>query len=143
MGSFHKLSNPVNDQKNNPSPCFYWHFGFYAHAQSVVSDQNTSTDFKKFKTYAWLAPGDSVLNRYRSDKLYSGYIVHSANKELASRGLKVDTLKPDAIFLFYTTVEEITTYSQSATLSMGVGVAGPDITFQATLLLPVARLQRL
>jgi hypothetical protein len=95
------------------------------HAQSVASDQNTSTDFKKFKTYAWLAPGDSVLNRYRRDKLYGGYIVYAANKELASRGLKVDTLKPDAIFIFYTTVEEITTYSQSATLSMGVGVAGP------------------
>lgn len=94
-------------------------------AQSVVSDHSTSADFKKFKTYAWLAPGDSVLNRYRSDKLYGGYIVYAANKELANRGLKVDTLRPDAIFVFYTSVEEITTYSQSATLSMGVGVAGP------------------
>jgi len=94
-------------------------------AQPVLSDRSTSTDFKKFKTYAWLAPGDSVLNRYRSDKLYGGYIVHSANQELASRGLKIDTLRPDAIFVFYTTVEEITIYSQSATLSVGVGVAGP------------------
>jgi hypothetical protein len=94
-------------------------------AQSVVSDHDTGTDFKKFKTYAWLAPGDSVLNRYRSDKLYGGYIVYAANKELAGRGLKMDTLKPDAIFVFYTSVEEITTYSQSATLSVGVGVAGP------------------
>ncbi|HYI78662.1 MAG TPA: DUF4136 domain-containing protein, partial [Chryseolinea sp.] len=82
-------------------------------AQSVVSDRNTSTDFKKFKTYAWLAPGDSVLNRHRRDKLYGGYIVYSADKELAARGLKVDTLRPDAIFLFYTSVKEITTYSQT------------------------------
>ena len=95
------------------------------HAQSVISDQNTKTDFKKFKTYAWLAPGDSVLNRYRADKLYGGYIMHSANQELAGRGLKMDTLKPDAIFVFYTSVEEITVYSQSATLSVGLGVAGP------------------
>jgi hypothetical protein len=95
------------------------------HAQSVLSDQNTKTDFKKFKTYAWLAPGDSVLNRYRADKLYGGFIMHSANQELTSRGLKMDTLKPDAIFVFYTSVEEITVYSQSATLSVGVGVAGP------------------
>ena len=94
-------------------------------AQSVASDHDTSTDFKKFKTYAWLAPGDSVLNRYRRDKLYGGYIVYSANKELAARGLKVDTLRPDAIFVFYTSVQEITTYSQSAMLSVGVGVAGP------------------
>jgi len=94
-------------------------------AQSVKSDYDTKTDFKKFKTYAWLAPGDSVLNRYRSDKLYSGYIVHSANLELSGRGLKMDTLRPDAVFMFFTTVEEITTYSQSPTLSLGLGVAGP------------------
>ena len=95
------------------------------HAQSVIYDQNSKTDFKKFKTYAWLAPGDSVLNRFLKDKLFGGYIRYSANQELSGRGLKMDTLKPDAIFVFYTSVEEITVYSQSATLSVGVGVAGP------------------
>jgi hypothetical protein len=95
------------------------------HAQSVKSDRNTETDFTKFKTYAWLAPGDSVLNRYRSEKLFGGYIVHVANRELANRGLKIDTLRPNAIFVFYTDVQEIITYSQSATLSLGVGIAGP------------------
>jgi hypothetical protein len=95
-----------------------------AKSQSITSDRNTQTDFKKFKTYAWLAPGDSVLNRYRRDKLYSGAITYAANQELNKRGLKMDTV-PDAIFIFYTGVEEITLYSQSPTLSVGVGVAGP------------------
>jgi hypothetical protein len=94
-------------------------------AQSVVSDADRSTDFKKFRTYAWLAPGDTVLNRQRRDKLYGGYIMHAANKELEGRGLNGDTLRPDAIFIFYTSMQEITTYSQSPTLSVGVGVAGP------------------
>jgi hypothetical protein len=96
-----------------------------ANAQSVISDHDKATDFKKFKTYAWLAPGDSVLNRHRPDKLYGGHIVHAANLELESRGLKMDTEQPDAVFVFYTTVQEITTYSQSPTLSIGVGVGGP------------------
>jgi len=96
-----------------------------AYAQKIISDYDTKTDFKKYKTYAWLAPGDSVLNRYRHDKLYSGYITHVANNELTARGLKNDTEKPDAVFMFYTTAEEITRYSQSPTLSIGVGVAGP------------------
>lgn len=95
------------------------------HSQSVTSDYNTQFDFKKIKTYAWLAPGDSVLNRYRHDKLYGGTIMYAANQELTSRGLKMDTLTPDAVFIFYTSMEEITQYSQSATLSIGVGVAGP------------------
>lgn len=96
-----------------------------ARSQSITSDRNTQIDFKKFKTYAWLAPGDSVLNRYRRDKLYSGAITYAANMELSKRGLKMDTANPSAIFIFYTSVDEITQYSQSATLSIGVGVAGP------------------
>ena len=94
-------------------------------AQKVNVDYDSKTDFTKFKTYAWLAPGDSVLNRYRTEKLYAGYITYAANQELKSRGLKSDTLRPDAIFVFNTGVNEVTKYSQSPTLSVGVGVGGP------------------
>ncbi|MBL7874880.1 MAG: DUF4136 domain-containing protein [Cyclobacteriaceae bacterium] len=95
------------------------------YSQSVKTDYDTQIDFKKFRTYAWLAPGDSVLNRERLDKLYGGTITYAANQELKIRGLKLDSLQPDAIFVFYTSVEEIIKYSQSPTLSVGVGVAGP------------------
>ena len=37
----------------------------------------------------------------------------------------MDTLHPDVIILFYTQVDEKTKYSQSAILSVGVGIAGP------------------
>jgi len=96
-----------------------------ATAQKIKVDYDNQTNFTKFKTYAWLAPGDSVLNRYRSEKLYAGTITYSANQELKSRGLKMDTLRPNAIFVFNTQVHEITKYSQRPTLSVGVGVAGP------------------
>jgi hypothetical protein len=76
-------------------------------------------------TYAWLAPGDTVFNKYRSEKVYAGLITYSANEELSARGLTQVNNNPDAIFIFYTSVEEFTKYSQSATLSVGVGVAGP------------------
>jgi len=98
---------------------------FITEAQKVVVDFDSKTDFTKFKTYAWLAPGDSVLNRYRTEKLYAGYITYAANQELKNRGLKSDTLRPDAIFVFNTGVNEVTKYSQSPTLSVGVGVGGP------------------
>jgi hypothetical protein len=110
-------------------------------AQSVKVDYDTKTDFKKFKTYAFLAPGDSVLNRYRKDKLYTGTIMYAVNQELKSRGLVMDTLKPDAIFMFYTSMQEITTYSESATLSVGpeyygAGYYGPRYYVGASV--PVA-----
>ena len=91
----------------------------------VFTDYDTEADWKKYKTYAWLAPGDSVLNRYRNDKLYSGIIVHTANQEIKAKGMRPDTLKPDAIFVFHTKVQDDVRYSQSPTLSVGVGVAGP------------------
>jgi hypothetical protein len=100
-------------------------FFYSANAQKVEYDYSTSTDFTKYKTYAWLAPGDSVLNKYRAEKVYAGLITLSANEELAARGLKQVKENPDAIFIFYTSVEEFTKYSQGATLSVGVGVAGP------------------
>jgi hypothetical protein len=96
-----------------------------ASAQSIRSDRDKRTDFNTFKTYAWLAPGDSVLNRPRPDKLYGKTITHFANRELVSRGIMPDTTRPDAIFVFYTSVQETTMYTQSASLRMGVGVAGP------------------
>ena len=54
-----------------------------------------------------------------------GYIEYAANKELKGRGMQGDTLRPDAIFMYYTSTAEIITYSQTPTLSVGVGVAGP------------------
>jgi hypothetical protein len=100
-------------------------FTLIAHAQSVKSDYDTRVDFKKFKTYAWLAQGDSVLNRHRADKAFGDYITYYAGQELKSRGMRMDTLRPDAIFMFFTNVQEVTTYSQSPSLSVGVGVGGP------------------
>jgi Domain of unknown function (DUF4136) len=91
-------------------------------AQKVIADFNTNTDFNKFKTYAWLAPGDSVLNRPDPHKLFGGYVEKDANQELQSRGMKLVKDQPDAIFIFYTSVDEITKYSQSPTLSVGVAV---------------------
>ena len=96
-----------------------------SNAQEVTADYDGRVDFQKFKTYSWLAPGDSVLNRYRSEKVFAGSITAAADNELKNRGMKIDSLRPDAIFVFDTMVKDITVYTQGATLSVGVAVAGP------------------
>ena len=96
-----------------------------AAAQSVETDYDHNTDFSAFKTFAWLNPGDSVINRERPHKLYGGYIMNTANAELNGRGLEITNDSPDAIFMYLTSVQESIRYSQSPTLSLGVGVAGP------------------
>ena len=91
----------------------------------VFNDYDTKADWKKYKTFAWLAPGDSLLNRYRADKVYGGLIVYAANEQLKAKGMRPDSIAPDAIFVFHTKVEDEVKYTQSPTLSVGVAVAGP------------------
>jgi len=91
----------------------------------TFSDRDTHYDLKNYKTYAWIAPGDSVLNRQRRDKAFDGLIIYSADAELAKKGMKLDVNNPDALFMYETMIAEKVKYSQSPTLSVGVGVAGP------------------
>ena len=91
----------------------------------TFEDHDTKADFNKYTTYAWIAPGDSVLNRVRKDKLFGGTIMYVANDQIKKRGMALDTLHPDALFIFQTVVDDRTQYSQSPTLSVGVAVAGP------------------
>lgn len=63
-------------------------------------------EVKNYKTYAWIAPGDTALNTRRDDKLYAGVIEKAANKELQKKGLKLDNQNPDVVFMFDTKIDE-------------------------------------
>jgi hypothetical protein len=102
----------------------------------VFSDRDKNVDLHSYKTYAWIAPGDSVLNRHRADKVFGGFIMHIVNQELKAKGMAVDTIRPAALFVFHTKVEDKIKYSQSPTLSVGVGFAGPG--YYAGGMAPVA-----
>ena len=84
---------------------------------------------KGYKSYAWVAPGDSRLNPQRKDKVYGKLIVQSADSELQKKGMSVDVNTPDALFLFETKVEEVAETSQAPVADNGVGYgygyAGP------------------
>jgi len=91
----------------------------------TFSDKDNDVDLKQYKTYAWIGPGDTVLNAERRDKMFGGLIVQSSNEELAKKGMAIDVTKPDALFLFETKLEDKVVYSQSSTVTVGVGYGGP------------------
>src|SRR6478609_4282985 len=76
-------------------------------ASKVDRDQ-----LKNYKTYAWIAPGDTTLNTRRDDKVYAGLIENSANKELQNKGMKIDSQNPDVVFMFDTHIDETVEYRQ-------------------------------
>jgi len=94
----------------------------------IDSIQTKGVDLKKYKTYAWGKPGDSDHDpnhdiRKGGKKMYTGLIKRLANEELLKKGFVLDTLKPDAIFVFNSGVEEKVTYSQG-NVNTGYGYDG-------------------
>lgn len=91
----------------------------------AASWKSSEADFKKYKTFAWAAPGDTTLTMIRNDKLFAGTIYLFANEELKKKGLVMVKAKPDVVFMFDTQVEDKIRYTQSASLSLGFGYGGP------------------
>lgn len=102
-----------------------WVISGCAEGVTSYSTKTKGVDLKKYKTYAWVKPGNADDASRNDDKLYAGLILQLANDELTKKGFVLDTENPDAVFLFDTRVEDRVGYNQSPTVSMGVGFGGP------------------
>jgi hypothetical protein len=89
------------------------------------SYQAKGVDLKKYKTYAWVKPANEEDEARKDDKLYGNLILQLCNDELSKKGFTLDTENPEAVFIFDTRVEDRVSYSQTPTVSMGVGFGGP------------------
>lgn len=94
----------------------------------IDSTQTKGVDLKKYKTYAWGKPGNSDHDpnqeiRKDNKKPYAGLIKRLANEALLKKGFVLDTLQPDAIFVFNSRVEERISYSQG-NVNTGYGYDG-------------------
>jgi hypothetical protein len=102
-------------------------------ALKVQASKADPSEFKNYKTYAWIAPGDTALNTRRDDKIYAGAIQDAADKELAKKGLKVDTQNPDVVFMFDTKIDEKVAYRAAPTSSNAAfGFGGYNYGYNGT-----------
>jgi Domain of unknown function (DUF4136) len=90
----------------------------------VDSNQSKGVDFKKYKTFAWVRPEDPNHESRKDDKVYSRLILELANAELLKKGFVLDTLNPEAIFIFDTRVEAEISHSQGQPTYNGYGYDG-------------------
>jgi len=67
----------------------------------------------KYSTYAWVAPHNPNEKTRTDDKRYAPMIRRLSDEALNKKGMKLDTLAPDALFSFDTRVEERVKYSTS------------------------------
>lgn len=78
----------------------------------ISASKVDAAELKNYKTYAWIAPGDTSLNTRRDDKIYAGLIESSANKELKNKGMEIDNQNPDAVFMFDSHIDDKVAYRQ-------------------------------
>ena len=111
---------------------FFFLFGFWVSlvfscspSITTYSVKTKKVDLRNYKTYAWVIPKDTADKSRYDDKIFARYIIDLTNFELEKKGFKMDTDNPDAIFTFDTRLEKHVEYTQSPSVSMGVGFGGP------------------
>lgn len=106
---------------------------FYSCSGIKVSISKGDPDeLKKYKTYAWIAPGDTALNTRRDDKMYAGLIQKLANQELQDKGMKIDNQNPDAVFMFDTRIEDKSASRNNPTTAAPYGYGYGGYTYGYT-----------
>lgn len=97
-------------------------------SMNTFADYNKDVDLNKYKTYSWLSPGDSLSSNLQNQQIeltYSKVIMTGSNDCLKKKGMVIDNEKPDCVFKFSMGLDNKMAYSQSPTVSVGVGVAAP------------------
>jgi hypothetical protein len=64
------------------------------------SEKTKGVDFKKYKTYAWLATKDTAYTKMASRKTVEGALASAVILQLSKRGMQLDTLNPDCLFTY-------------------------------------------
>lgn len=90
----------------------------------VSSYKTPDVNLSNYKTYAWIAPGDTALNSRRDDKVYAGFIQHTADAELKKKGMTIDNKDPDAVIIFDTKIMEHTELRQTPVVTGSMGYGG-------------------
>jgi len=91
------------------------------------SKKAEDVELGKYKTYAWVKPGDEKYHITYDKKEAIGYILELSDEALKEKGFIKNPEKPDAVFLVDTRLEDRVAYSNSASpyYTQGFGIGGP------------------
>ena len=64
------------------------------------SEKTKGTDFKRYKTYAWMPTRDTAYAKLVSRKNVERALAAEVIQQLSKRGMTLDTLNPDCLFTY-------------------------------------------
>jgi len=88
------------------------------------SRTESDASLKAYHTYAWIAPDDPDAISH-AGKVFAPLILSEADVALQKKGMKMDTLQPDAVFVFDSKVEEQVKYSKAPLTTYNYFWGGP------------------
>ena len=91
----------------------------------TTSKLENAVTLDNYSTYAWVAPRNPDEKKRVDDKRYAPLIRRLSDEALRKKGMKLDTLAPDALFSFDTSVEERVKYSKAALSNPTYYYGGP------------------
>ncbi|MFI5135693.1 MAG: DUF4136 domain-containing protein [Chitinophagales bacterium] len=108
------------------SAIFLLEFTSCQETMHVESKKYGSAKLKDYKTYAWLVPTDTLKTNKANNAQLAKLIKDASDAELQKKGLVIDSIHPDALFMWDTHLQKKVQYVQtSPQVSVGVGIGGP------------------
>jgi len=89
---------------------------------NVRTDYDQATNFSSYKSFAFVSPLGTDRAGYQS--MVSQYLKSATQRELESRGLKLDAAKPDLLINFNAALNDKTLVSTNTVPTMGMGYYG-------------------
>lgn len=69
-------------------------------ANLYQSEKTKGVDFKKYKTYAWLATKDTSYTKLANKQNVESALAAAVIQQLSQRGMVLDTVNPDCLFTY-------------------------------------------
>ncbi|MBK7110482.1 MAG: DUF4136 domain-containing protein [Chitinophagales bacterium] len=92
----------------------------------VDSMKPKGVDYSGIKSFAWVNPVDADGAHRYDDKIYAPVILKTATNALLTKGMVLDTLNPQVVFVFDTQITQVKEYVQDGPdVYAGVGFGGP------------------
>jgi hypothetical protein len=79
----------------------------------TVSKPTPNVDLDQYRSYAWATPQKPDDNTPVDTRMFAPLIYREATAELAKKGMALDTIQPDAVFIFHSSVQEMVKYSKA------------------------------
>ena len=102
-------------------------WGAWSCAGTLRTDSKTTpnANLNQYRSYAWATPQKPDDNTPVDTRMMAPLIYMQAAAELKKKGMELDTIQPDAVFIFHSSIEERVKYAKAPATTYSPYFEGP------------------